>query len=142
MNEWIWLGFFVLLLVVEIATMGLATIWFAGGALIAFIAAMLGANLMVQIILFFVVSGLLLAFTRPIAIKYLDTKTVKTNADRIIGEEVIITKEYNPALGVYKVVHEGMEWSAKTHESEEELKKGDVVIVEEIQGVKLLVKRK
>ncbi len=142
MNEWIWLGFFVLLLVVEIATMGLATIWFAGGALVAFIAAMLGANLVVQIILFFVVSGVLLAFTRPIAVKYLDTKTVKTNADRIIGEEVIVTKEYDPKLGVYKVVHEGMEWSAKTLESEEELKKGDVVVVQEIQGVKLLVKRK
>ena len=36
MNAMIWLILFVVLVVFEIATMGLTTIWFAAGALIAF----------------------------------------------------------------------------------------------------------
>lgn len=70
MQEMVWLALFILLLIIEIATMGLTTIWFAGGALAAFIAGLLGCGLAVQIGLFLVISVLLFVFTRPIAVKY------------------------------------------------------------------------
>jgi len=67
MDALVWLGILIVMLVIEIVTLGLTTIWFAGGALIAFVLAMFGANLWVQIPVFFVVSLVLLFVTRPIA---------------------------------------------------------------------------
>lgn len=65
-----WLILFVILLVIEIFTMGLTTIWFAGGALVAFITGILGFGMVVQVIVFIVVSLVLLIATRPIAVKF------------------------------------------------------------------------
>ena len=73
----IWLSLFVLFLVIEIITMGLTTIWFAGGALVAFLVAVLGLGLGVQIIIFAIVSLALLAVTRPLAMKYFNQERQK-----------------------------------------------------------------
>lgn len=83
-----WLIALVVLLVIEAATLGLATIWFAGGALIALIAAMCGAGFVIQMVCFLVVSLILLIFTRPVAVRFLNKDTLKTNVDRVIGMEV------------------------------------------------------
>ena len=74
MEMYIWLGLMVLFLLVEAATAGLTTIWFAGGALIAFLAALLGGNLVIQVVVFVLVSLLLLVFTRPMVKKYLNSQ--------------------------------------------------------------------
>src|SRR5574344_1841299 len=88
-----WLLLFLVLLVFEIISLGLTTIWFAAGALVAFVASLAGANLIIQVILFIVVSVLLLALTRPIAVKYLDNNKTKTNVDEVIGKKVeVITR--------------------------------------------------
>ena len=65
-----WLILLIILVAIEIATMGLTTIWFAGGAFVAIIAAALNTPLYVQITLFLIVSVGLLLFTRPIAMNY------------------------------------------------------------------------
>ena len=65
-----WLALFVILLIIEIITVGLATIWFAGGSMAALIVAAVGGPVWLQVILFFVVSFVLLFFTRPWAVKY------------------------------------------------------------------------
>ena len=67
-----WLGGIIVLLIIEALTLGLTTIWFAGGALAAFIACVAGADLAVQIVLFVVVSLGLLFFTRPFAKRYIN----------------------------------------------------------------------
>ena len=67
MDAIVWLGIVIVLIIIEIATLGLTTIWFAGGALAACIAALLQADLMIQVLLFLAVSVLLLLFTRPVA---------------------------------------------------------------------------
>lgn len=72
-----WLVALVLFIAIEIATMGLTTIWFAGGALLAVLAAALGLPLTVQIVLFFIISFVLLYFTRPMAVKYFNKDRVK-----------------------------------------------------------------
>ena len=65
----IWLIIFVACIVIEIATMGLVTIWFAGGSLLAAIVAAVGGPLWLQVVLFLGASVVLLYLTRPIAVK-------------------------------------------------------------------------
>ena len=81
----IWLAAFVVLTGIEAVTMALTTIWFAGGALVAFLMALLGAGKYIQVGAFFLVSLILLIFTRPFALKYVNQRTVKTNVEGIIG---------------------------------------------------------
>ena len=142
MQEMLWLALFILLLIIEIVTMGLTTIWFAGGALAAFIAGLLGCGLAVQIILFLVVSILLFVFTRPVAVKYFNKDRQKTNADRLVGQEALVTEAIDTLQAQGTVVVNGQEWSAKTTETDGKIAKGSVVVIDEIQGVKLVVREK
>ena len=109
-----WLILLGVLLVVEIITLGLTTIWFAGGALAAFLAALAGGPLWLQIILFFAVSILLLIFTRPIAIKYMNKNVSKTNVDSLPGEKAVVIKTIDNLRGTGQAVVNGLEWSAKS----------------------------
>lgn len=135
-----WLVLFVVLLVVEIATMGLTTIWFAGGALIAFIAAYIHLGIGLQIVLFLAVSILLLVLTRPIAVKYFNQEREKTNADSLIGQSAIVKEEINTIKATGRVEVNGMEWSAKT-EHTEIIEVNTIVSIKGIQGVKLIVEK-
>lgn len=98
-----WLIALIVFLVIEAVTLGLATIWFAGGALVALIAAMCGAGIVIQIVLFLVVSLVLLFFTRPLAVRFLNKDTLKTNVDRVVGMEGVVTEEISNLAGTGKV---------------------------------------
>lgn len=138
----VWLVILVLLVVIELLTMGLTTIWFAGGALAATLASLLGLPLAIQIILFLVVSGLLLFFTRPIAVKYFNKDRVRTNAESLVGRQAIVISEIDNLQGIGQVNVGGMEWSARTRDENIKLPVGAVVIVLAIDGVKLIVEEK
>ena len=138
----IWLIIFVACIVVEILTMGLTTIWFAGGSLIASVAAAIGAPLWLQIVLFVAVSLLLLYFTRPIAVKYFNRDRVKTNAESLVGKQAIVISEIDNLQGIGQVTVGGQEWSARTTEEGITLPVGSVVIIRAISGVKLMVEEK
>ena len=86
-----WLIAIIVLLVIEAVTMGLTTIWFAGGALAAFIACVAGAELWLQVVLFIVISLVLLFFTRPFAKRYINKEPEKTNVEGLIGKEARVT---------------------------------------------------
>ena len=88
----LWVILLIAFVVGELITVGLTSIWFAAGSLVALLAAVLGANPVVQIILFLVVAVGLLAATRPWAKKYINSRTQRTNADRVIGETIRITE--------------------------------------------------
>lgn len=135
----IWLIVFVACIVIEIASMGLTTIWFAGGALIAAVAAMIHAPLWLQIILFLAVSLILLYFTRPIAVKYFNKSRVKTNAESLVGRQAIVISEINNLQGIGQVTIGGQEWSARNVVEGEILSIGSVVVIRTISGVKLMV---
>ena len=137
-----WLVAVVLFILIEIATMGLTTIWFAGGALVAVIASALGLPLVVQIVLFFAVSFVLLYFTRPMAVKYFNTDRVKTNAESLVGRQAIVISEIDNLQGIGQVTVGGMEWSARTAEAGVRLDVGSVVNIIAINGVKLIVEEK
>ena len=142
MEPIIWLGIMIVLLAIEVATLGLTTLWFAGGSLIAFFAALLHAPVFLQILLFLIVSIVLLFFTRPIAMRYLNKSRVKTNVETIIGKEAVVTQDIHNLHAKGQVVVGGMEWTARTSTNDETIEKGAVVVIEKVDGVKLIVRRK
>lgn len=135
-----WLAIFIVLLIIEIATMGLTTIWFAGGALIAFGAGLVGFGLGVQVGTFIVVSLLLLLLTRPLAVKYFNQERQKTNAESLIGQRALVTEDIDTIKAKGQVEIRGQIWSAKTDEPDGTIPKNTVVVVNGIQGVKLIVR--
>lgn len=137
----LWLVVFLLLLGIEIATLGLTTIWFAIGSLAAFIATLFKASLLVQMILFILVSIISLVLTRPIAKKYLDKGKVKTNVDEIIGKTAVITKENDEAGSFGEANLNGEIWMIKSLYNEI-FKKDEIVEIVSVEGVKLIVKRR
>lgn len=134
-----WMVLLVLLVVVELATMGLTTIWFAAGALVATIAAACNAPLFIQIALFLIVSVLMLVFTRPVAMKYFNRDRTRTNAESLIGRKGIVTGEINNLKGCGQVTLNGMEWTARTVTEDCTVPEGSVVVIRAIRGVKLIV---
>ena len=137
-----WLILLIILVAIEIATMGLTTIWFAGGAFVAIIAAALNTPLYVQITLFLIVSVVLLLFTRPIAMKYFNKDRIKTNAESLIGKQAVVTEDIDNLRAVGLVSINGQEWTARNVVDGMKIPKGTVVIVRAISGVKLIVEER
>lgn len=142
METMYWLIIFIVLLIIEICTMGLTTIWFAGGALAAFVMGIIGFGTVVQIIVFVIVSVVLLVVTRPIAVKYFNKERQKTNAESLIGQQGLVIEDIDTLQARGLVEVNGQEWSARTDDQEGVIKKNMVVTIEGIQGVKLIVKVK
>lgn len=140
MQSIFWLIIFAALLVVEIVTLGLTTVWFALGAIAAFLAAYVGFGGLVQVMVFLVVSIILLILTRPIAVKFFNQERERTNAESLIGQKAVVKEEINTLLGVGKVEVNGMEWSAKADESDV-IEVGTIILIKGIQGVKLIVEK-
>lgn len=121
--------------------MALTTIWFAGGALVAFVLALFGVNVQVQLALFVIVSFILLFFTRPLALKYVNKNTVKTNSESLVGKYAKVTVEINNMEGKGTAVLNGQEWTARALEDGRIYQVGTFVEVKDIRGVKLIVSR-
>ena len=142
MNPMIWLAIIIVLLIIEIVTLGLTTIWFAGGALVACLASFFGVGLVGQVILFFAVSITLLVLTRPIALKHFNGDRAKTYVESVVGQEGIVTEAINSLYAKGRVELNGMEWSAKTETDDKIISEGATVEVLRVEGVKLVVKEK
>ena len=138
--EILWLCLIVLFGILEAATVQFVCIWFAGGALCAFLSAILGADSVWQSIIFVFASALLLIFTRPIVRKLTKNVGEPTNADSLVGKKAIVTKEPDNFGNGGEVKIGGNYWSIKIAEGEHPAK-DDVVTVEKIEGVKLVVKK-
>ena len=134
----VWLVLMVRLFIIEAATAGLTVIWFALGALAALIAALFGAQIWLQVLWFLVVSIATLWFTRPLALKYLNGRSVATNADRVVGMEGVVCEDIDNLAGTGAVKLDGKEWTARS-DSGANIPSGSVVKVRRIEGVKLIV---
>lgn len=124
---------------VEAATAGLVSIWFAAGAVAGLIAAWLGAGVAAQVVLFAVVSAAALAVTRPLVRRYAAGKAVPTNLDRVLGDTGRVTETIDNARSAGAVYVDGKTWTARSADGSV-IPAGTRVIVERIEGVKLLVK--
>jgi membrane protein implicated in regulation of membrane protease activity len=136
----VWTIATVVLLLVEVATVSLVTIWFAIGSLCALVATILGAGFWAQIIIFIVVSGGVLALLRPLAKKYINGRKSPTNADRVIGMVCPVTEDIDNISGTGAVSVDGKVWTARSS-SGENIPKGTLVKPVSIQGVKLIVEK-
>lgn len=133
----IWLALAVIFLAVEAATVGLTTIWFAAGALIALILSLLDFPIAAQVVVFLAVSLFLLVFTRKIFVEKLKTGSESTNADALIGEIAEVIAPIEPhKVGQVRV--RGQEWSAVNRDNTL-IEAGTLVKVIAIEGVKLIV---
>ena len=136
---WIWLAVAVIFIIIEAITVGLTTIWFAAGALIALVLAFLKIGPMAQVIVFLIVSLALLGTTRKVFVNKLKTGSEKTNVDALICEEGVVVEEITPHnVGLVKV--KGQNWSAVAEDKEATIVKDTTVNVVAIEGVKLIVK--
>ena len=136
---YVWLIVFIVLTAIEMATFQLVTIWFAVGAVAAFITSLFSTSLEIQLIVFLAVSMLLLILVRPIAGRFLQTKTVKTNVDSLIGDYATVTARIHNQEGLGKAVIRGQEWTAAAEKDDEIIEAGSRVVVTGIRGVKLIV---
>jgi membrane protein implicated in regulation of membrane protease activity len=139
-DTFIWLGAAVVFALVEMMTYNLVTIWFALGAVGAFILSLFSVPLWVQVTGFVFISAILLVFTKPLVKRKLDAKKIPTNADRVIGAEALVTQSIDPVNGAGLVKVLGQVWSAKS-EDESCIAEGEKVTVKQIQGVKLVVSK-
>lgn len=140
MEPIMWLILLACFLVVEAITVGLTTIWFAGGALVAAIASGMGAGTLMQWLLFLIISLVLLIFTRPLAVHYMNKGVPKTNVNSLIGERAVVIQKINNLEQTGQVRINDIEWMARTSSDEVTIPEHAIVTIEDVQGVKLIVK--
>ena len=143
MNAMYWLILLIVLVVIEIITLGLTTIWFAGGALVTFILAMLDVSPVIQWVVFCAVSLALLFGTRPWALRFFNSqKQEKTNVDSLLGKTAVVTAEIHNLEGRGEVFVNGLTWTARTEKDSEVIPKDAHVEIIAVEGVKLIVRKK
>ncbi|MCF0137240.1 MAG: NfeD family protein [Oscillospiraceae bacterium] len=136
----VWIIAAVAFLIIEGATVGLASVWFAVGALAAMLCSMLGAKLWLQITVFIIVSVAALILTRPLAKKYINGKVIPTNADALIGRECRVTERIDNISGTGAVYVGGKTWTARSAD-DSIIEIGELVTALRIEGVKLIVNK-
>ncbi len=139
MLQYFWLALLIIFIVAECLTVGLISIWFAGGALIAMFIALAGLDTVWQITVFLLVSAFLLIITRPIAVKYINNKKEKTNYQSVIGTVVKVIEKVDNLNQTGAAFADGKEWTARAVEDSVILEKDTFATVVAIEGVKLMV---
>lgn len=140
MSLWTWLALIVFFVIAEACTVVLVSIWFAGGSLVGLILSALHAPWWLQIIAALLVSGVLIYFTRPIAMKHFNKNRVKTNISSLAGKQAIVTEPIDNLQATGQVIVNGQEWSARNAANDEVIPEGAIVTIEKVSGVKLMVK--
>ncbi len=137
--SWVlWIAAIVIFGIAEASTVNMISIWFVGGSLAALIANLLGAGAWVQIIVFLVVSGGLLAALRPFVRKFISPRKTATNADMAIGREAYLTQTVDNIRGTGALKLDGKEWTVRSATGDV-LEKDTLVKIVKMEGVKLYV---
>ena len=136
----IWIIVFVAALILEAASFALVSIWFAAGAVGALIAAALGANLVIQLVVFAIMTGLLLFFTRPLLKKLFPSKFSPTNSELEIGKTAVVIETIDNITGKGRVKLGGVNWAAISSDGNV-ISEGESVTVTEIRSSKVVVEK-
>ena len=137
----LWIILLIVFVVIELATVGLVSIWFAAGSLVALIIAILNGGIIAQFIAFIIVSVGLLAATRSWARDFVNSKTQKTNADSVVGKEIRITERVSNLDQTGAAVVSGQEWTVRADDDKQIFEQGETARVVRISGVKLIVEK-
>ena len=136
-----WVAALVVFLIVEAETAGRVSIWVVFGSLVALICAALGEAVWLQIFWFVIVSVATLVLTRPLVKRYVDSRSVATNADRSIGRTAVVTERIDNLAAAGAVKLDGVVWTARSTDDAVAIETGERVTVRAIEGVKLIVER-
>ncbi len=132
-----WLTVVIVLSIIEVSTVNLVSIWFIASAIVSLVISLVYPNWFLEFFTFVILGVVLLVTTKPIIKKYIKIKPAKTNLDRVVGMKGIVTENISKhKTGEVKV--DGKFWSAQADKT---IKKDEEVIVEKIDGVKLLVRK-
>ncbi len=137
-----WLIIFVIMVVLELITISLTSIWFAAGALAAMLLSFTRAGFIAQVILCIAISVVLLILVRPWARKHFNNGRVRTNAQSLIGQDGVVIEGIDNIKAQGRVSVNGQEWAARSTDESVNIPEGEQVVIEEISGVKLIVKPK
>ena len=137
----IWILGIITFIILEAVTYQLVSIWFAIGALGGMIAAFSGVNFYVQMAVFIAVSFICILCLRPLSMKFFKPRNVETNAQSLVGKEVLITSDVDNIRGLGEGKVDGKVWTVRSIDNSHVLK-GETAVIEKIEGVKLIVKRK
>lgn len=137
----IWILGIIVFIILEAVTYQLVSIWFALGALGGLIASFTGVNFYVQMAVFIAVSFIFILCLRPVTMKFFKPKNVETNARSLVGKEVLITSDVDNIEGLGEGKIDGKVWTVRSVDNSA-IAKGETAVIENIEGVKLIVKRK
>ena len=135
---YVWVAVIILCVAVEAFTLDLTAIWFAVGGVAALVAASLSLSVSAQLVIFVVFSAVLLALLRPFCRRFLKPRNVPTNADRIIGQNAVVTQPIDNIQGTGEIKLPGSVWSAASADGSA-IPAGSVVRIVAIRGVKAVV---
>ena len=138
MESIIWLVLMVIFLIAEALTVSMISLWFAAGAVVALLLSLLHLQIWLQVLLFFLVSGVLLACLRPLVRRHVTPKLTPTNVDAIVGTKCMVTAEIDNVCAAGQVKLNGIEWSARSVTGQI-IPEGTLVRVERVEGVKVFV---
>ncbi len=136
-----WLVLMILFIIFELSTMGLFTIWFALGSLVALAIAAVGGPVWLQVLVFAVVSILSFFGVRNLALGFFNKNRVRTNADGLIGRKGIVTEQISNIHATGQVTVAGQEWTARAVDDDATYEAGTMVVIRSISGVKLIVEK-
>ena len=135
----IWLIASGIFFICEIITVGFLVFWLGVGALIAMLVSFFTSNIIIQMSVFVVSSGLLIFATRPLVNKISKKDVVPTNVYSLIGKKAVVTEDIDWVTGKGQIKFEGEIWSAKSKE-QINIPAGSEVEIVSIEGVKAFVK--
>ena len=135
-----WLILALFFMVLEAFTVGFLVFWFGVGALLALFTSLITDNMIIQSTVFIISSTLLLFATKPLVAKITkNDKEVKTNVYSVINKKGKVIVDIDPDDSTGQVKIAGDVWSAKSANNKR-IPKGTNVIVEKLEGVKVIVK--
>jgi len=138
---WMWIGIIVAAIAIEATTEQLVSIWFVPGAIIAAVLDAFAVDILIQALVFLVLSIVGIIFFRKMVMSKMDVKATKTNVDAIVGEKCIVTEKIDTFAGCGQVKVKGQVWSARGAVDEDVFEIGDTLQVIAIEGVKLICKK-
>ena len=141
MSPLYWVAILAVLIIVEICTLALTTIWFAGGAFAALIASLITDNLALECGLFVAVSAVLLLILRPSVVRRFNRRRAKTNVEAVAGKVVRVIEPVDNIANRGRVAVDGMEWTARSSEDGTTFDVGENAVVVRVEGVKMIIEK-
>ena len=141
MSPLYWVAILGVLIIVEICTLALTTIWFAGGAFAALIASLITDNLALECGLFVAVSAVLLLILRPSVVRRFNRRRAKTNVEAVAGKTVRVIEPVDNIANTGRVTVDGMEWAARSSVDGTTFDVGENAVVVRVEGVKMIIEK-